>query len=501
MSEEWFDRAVAIVVPASSGRPARRGSGYMISPGLVLTALHVVIGDGFVPDPPAPSCQIRVLADITGLREAKLVWPPPETRIEECDVALLQVIGAPTAQERLWTPPPVLETRLAFGAMGCGQPEFVRSIRNVENPANAFKTFYGRVQDRENAYSVEAEFVLDDQRYPDASEWRGASGSVLFDQASNAIFGVLVKADHSGYESLSGDVPRTLLFETLAEYAKRPEFKKIIELSIDSKSGRASSPGLRQETISKTKDLLPQLDRIGQVNRLKLAFTPAPPDLKPVALIGRMREYDRPELFIKTVSKHLAKTYASRRERYLDPTEFSWDKYGTPEDAVAQLKLDIPLQYDVRDDQAFDELLEDGTAPRLFPVRLNAEIQTPTREAFEALLTWWKQRATCQGGPATLLLIVIEAAEKPTDPPCVLAQAIMRAAEPFFGGYFRLPGFDLCSLTHLEDWEIKTLRPGIERRDEADRIASRLRKAANKAGQTVPLKVYADELEKMAFPE
>jgi hypothetical protein len=42
--DEWFDRAVEIVVPGRAGAPGSRESGFMVVPGVVLTALHVVVG-------------------------------------------------------------------------------------------------------------------------------------------------------------------------------------------------------------------------------------------------------------------------------------------------------------------------------------------------------------------------------------------------------------------------------------------------------------------------
>ena len=131
----------------------------------------------------------------------------------------------------------VLDDRRACEVAGCGLPEYVRSIRDVATQrAAGFCTFRGRVEDRTNAANTLADFMLSNQRAPDPTAWRGASGSALVHEDSNALVGVLVHADHSGYELIKGDLPRPLVAETIATFAKRADFRRVLSLQVVSRS-------------------------------------------------------------------------------------------------------------------------------------------------------------------------------------------------------------------------------------------------------------------------
>src|SRR5438477_5868005 len=77
-----------------TGRP---GSGYLISPNRVLTALHCVIDGEIVPDGEPIKCRIRPVGEglSTGPEEAwpflpaSLLWPPPGASRSSLDIAVL----------------------------------------------------------------------------------------------------------------------------------------------------------------------------------------------------------------------------------------------------------------------------------------------------------------------------------------------------------------------------------------------------------------------------
>jgi hypothetical protein len=475
----------------------------MIAPGVILTALHVVIGPGRVPTGAPPTYRISMLADLNVFgerreaeRTAVLAWPGARAGENDGDIALLRVQGALTDNMQNCDPLLVLDDRVEIKVGGCGLPQFVKAIRDTEEKEQGFWVFRGRVSDRPSAFDTLADFVLEDQRKPEPEEWRGASGSNLVHEESNALIGVLVHADHTGYAQIRGDLPRPLIVETVAAFARRDDFRAVARLQVVTRADLRKPRGLPIIVVNKTSKLLPRLDRTEQNIQLKIAFRPGPISFPPVALIAKMREYDQPDLFLETVSSVLATAFRERRCSYEQPTLIHWDKDVPPEEAVASLKQQLPAKYDAWDDQAFDELLRGGQKPRLYPVRIGSDIQPPTQGAFASLLSWWSARAACEGGPATLLLSVIESSDGPNDPPCPLAKAIMDAAGPSFGGpaRVRLPSFLLCTREHLNEWARDFLRSAIDH--YTDIVTARLIQAARN-NNNVPLKVYADALREM----
>jgi hypothetical protein len=208
--EPWFERAVSIEVPAAAGGEGRRGSGYMIAPGVILTALHVVIGPGRVPSGPPATCRISMLADLNVFKDrrdaertAELKWPSAGAGEDDGDIAVLLVQGSLTDSMQECDPLPVLDDRIQMEVSGCGLPQFVKELRDTEQKEQGFWVFRGRVRDRPSAFDTLADLILEDQSKPDPEEWRGASGSALLHEESNALVGILVHADHTGYARIS----------------------------------------------------------------------------------------------------------------------------------------------------------------------------------------------------------------------------------------------------------------------------------------------------------
>src|ERR1022692_1317356 len=74
-------RVAEVIVELDSSKPGRRGSGYRISTGVILTAAHVVAG--------AASVRVRFNADST------VEWTTPAEvviAISACDMALLSIV-------------------------------------------------------------------------------------------------------------------------------------------------------------------------------------------------------------------------------------------------------------------------------------------------------------------------------------------------------------------------------------------------------------------------
>jgi hypothetical protein len=197
----------------------------MIAPGVIITALHVVIGPGVVPAGPPPICRVSMLADLNVFgqvsdaeRAAELVWPAVGAGKDDGDIALLRVKGQLTDSMQNCDKVLVLDDRVENKVGGCGLPEFVKEIRGTEQKEQGFWVFRGRIHDRPSVFDTLVDFILDDQRKPEPEEWRGASGAALVHEGSNALVGVLVHADHTGYAQIKGDLPRPLVVESVAPF-------------------------------------------------------------------------------------------------------------------------------------------------------------------------------------------------------------------------------------------------------------------------------------------
>ncbi|MFG2022876.1 trypsin-like peptidase domain-containing protein [Streptomyces sp. NPDC048825] len=112
------ERVAEIIVAPHGGGAGRRGSGYLVSPGKVLTAAHVVMG--------AAGVRVRFQADRPGERivEAGVVW-----RHEGIDVAVLALPDGDDTDV----------DRVAYGRRRSGRGPALHGSR-----LPAFQTPYGR---------------------------------------------------------------------------------------------------------------------------------------------------------------------------------------------------------------------------------------------------------------------------------------------------------------------------------------------------------------------
>jgi hypothetical protein len=88
------ERTVEIYVAGDSSDSGHYGTGYLVSPNLVLTAKHALLKNTTMP-PASPYCEIRVFGDVLKKnlqwRKGTIAWPPADEWDDhsECDIALV----------------------------------------------------------------------------------------------------------------------------------------------------------------------------------------------------------------------------------------------------------------------------------------------------------------------------------------------------------------------------------------------------------------------------
>src|SRR5262249_29949885 len=128
---------------------------------------------------------------------------------------------------------PVLKSRDGRTVIGIGMPALARKI----DPDNAgFEEIRGEIDGVVLTRAL-LKLRLNNQKHPDPDEWKGASGAVLLDAKAEALVGILVHADHTGYDEIKSDLARPLMVERLASFAESEEFRNIVELQIVSDAG------------------------------------------------------------------------------------------------------------------------------------------------------------------------------------------------------------------------------------------------------------------------
>jgi len=510
LEDYWFERAVEIRVLAPDGTLVRRGSGFMVAPGVILTALHVAVGAAAVPNGPV-RCSVRLLADIravidadgdpedTPFQPAELKWPAPGAAPGAGDAALLVV----AAKDRTRTMAdcaalPVLKSDFGRSVAGVGMPALAKIIdpsrRNM-----GFRDIKGSTSNRFVADAL-VELTLDDQKHPDPDEWKGASGAVLLDAKGGVLVGILVEADHTGYAKLKSDPSRPVMIEMLADFAETPGFRKVVELEVvpDELAPTTEVPA---NIIGAARKLLHKFDRTPQITQVEKLFKSATTGkYKPVILVARMKEQDCPDLFIETLSEKLMATFKDRRNCYGKPSDLNWRVGLSSQRALAILKSDIVGDVVAADEAGLDEAHVAGQTKRLFAVSIRSEADEPTRDELKDLLTWWFKRPECDGGPATLLVKIVDTLGSAEQ--CEKAANIYRNADALFVGppaladpNHLLEPLARCIMKDVLDWSELALKTSVDR--YRDRIVKRLNTSIttyDKGANPFPLSVVRSAL-------
>src|SRR5215469_1775337 len=185
----------------------RSGSGYLLTPRLVLTARHVVVPSA------ALRCTVRPLP-FAGTVEEHDYEAIVEWSVEELDVALLRIVdarwSAGAVRDGWWAPVTGTEE---VPVSGVGFPRFQRD--DTEQLVARLRPLSGLIRHR-------LELIVDDPptaRDDGASPWAGISGAAVF--AEDMLVGVvLIDPTETGHHRLRA-VPAAL-------FAEHPDFARIV---------------------------------------------------------------------------------------------------------------------------------------------------------------------------------------------------------------------------------------------------------------------------------
>jgi len=222
----WTDYAVEIRIPL--GKEYRVGSGYLIGPGLILTALHVVVGSlENCSEIVAPSpILIRAYGDFHAAfgellgwnsrdllnkmavaapdgdfrwRTATLVWPANNTSPPRFDAALLEV--APSDRLPHVAAPRSITCLDPIGRVSCEGMGFpiwgwtkTEEGKSLSSPITVSADLSDGAQGSDG---MRALTVLRSSTPRQESDWEGLSGTAFLDDASHELLGIVSRTQDS----------------------------------------------------------------------------------------------------------------------------------------------------------------------------------------------------------------------------------------------------------------------------------------------------------------
>ncbi|MGH3247667.1 MAG: tetratricopeptide repeat protein [Trebonia sp.] len=187
------------------------GSGYLIAPGLVLTAAHTVVIDGV----PAAEVTVRFLRD-TAKFSGRVAWWCCDGPV---DAALVEIAGSP---ETVSVVPPVRWGRLTGtrGGVRCEAIGFPRAHRGPDEKRDS-EDLTGTINPGTRVKARQHDVLVDNWPEHDerVSAWSGISGAAVFCDA--LLTGILVVAP-------SAFASRRLTAVPVAEFLGHPGFSALV---------------------------------------------------------------------------------------------------------------------------------------------------------------------------------------------------------------------------------------------------------------------------------
>ena len=328
ISKPLGEYAAQILRPIPGSNHVTIGSGYAVSPGRILTALHCVIGDGAVPSGLPVKVRVRLVGD--GLLElpkdrwsspeATLIWPPPGTRVSELDLAILEV--APADCSDLLRNAPRTVIYACKETLGCWGSGFAlwQQDRDASGQVIASRNhpITGKLTPVQQVNAMPAPFNVDSACPPEAEPWIGAqakepwggqSGTVLFSEEYNVAVAVVARVQPSRERGL-------LRATTFSSVARDPDFleKAGLEKAIlNDKMLRYRAD--TEKSVLYFLHLLDRSEQMGGFERKLASF--APPERCPVVLlpiVGRGR--DVPENVVTRLEFELCRRFPNRQAAY-----------------------------------------------------------------------------------------------------------------------------------------------------------------------------------------
>lgn len=259
------ERAAEIIAgPADGGAgPGRRGSGYLVSPGRVLTAAHVVEGTETV--------RVRFEADRPGERtvDAAVEW-----RHAGVDVAVLTLLGDADADVpsvsfgRVGEQDAVLRcTALGFPRFKLRTDEDGSRFRDAEHMDATCAVLSNR---REGTLDLKVACPPKDDPDPERDAWEGMSGAAVF--SNGRLVGVVTRHHRT-------DGPGRLAASRVDRWAEALDVTDLADL--EHVLGRGLVPGALPDALPAT-----DLDLVQELYQAQLA------DIAPEELLGRQPEFN-----------------------------------------------------------------------------------------------------------------------------------------------------------------------------------------------------------------
>jgi hypothetical protein len=380
---------VEIQVPLSNGM-WRHGSGYLIGPCRILTALHVLIGQDAVlqgqPVSVPDRIEMRAFGDFTERfgrpdvvavrylesvraqardgdylwRPAELLWPKDGTAVPRFDLAILTV-----------KPEAALKHILNAPRISCFKPTEDISCRCTGFPEwMAARTWHG--VDISNPRPVTGDltfgpptnlsfhpFTAKNGAPRDANEWQGLSGSAFFAQDTAALVGVA-----SAVLPTSGN--DGLWLTQLADLAEGDEFQEFWTAAAMARPSRLQVPVAVPQFLIDPLPYLHEFDRKIQEDRIIDAFDPMPTDqpdtgaaelpkkidpderAPPIFLIAG-RWIDLPEEMVQRIRRQIAPEFIGIRDGNAVSLKWRYIAEGySPNQIVAKLKEEIASSLNVK---------------------------------------------------------------------------------------------------------------------------------------------------------
>jgi len=374
MQRRWEDfdaYATEVRIDLGGGR-IRSGSGYVIGPGRILTALHVLIGqsqtlsrDGKVVLPGAIEVRAhgdfivqldvntdrafdRVRAAADGdyrWQPATLLWPAENSVVPRFDIAVLQVELA-KALKHIAAPPPILcleppDADVSCRATGFAKWTEVRTREGFElgNPC----TVTGTLTTGAERYGSCRAFTVVNASPIKAEEWAGLSGSAFFDTEHRSLVGL-------ASEVRSSATNNGLWVTRIADLkqADFPDFWAAAGLSL---SRGVPVPVTRCSHLPphEPRDNIHLFDRSPQIDTVLDVFQPPDQPLTdfdpardpqlPLVFFISGRIGDLPAEMVRRLREELDKDWLGPRAG--KPRAFDWRKNEEPDAAARGLNRDL----------------------------------------------------------------------------------------------------------------------------------------------------------------
>jgi hypothetical protein len=472
------------------------GSGYLIGPGLILTALHCVVDTKAERRlPPGLQCRVRVVGDFreanpkfrswnpdwsyaelqkatgTTWRKAKLVWPTGDIALSAVpDVAVLSVDEADrTPLMSKARRPPTFTPKRTFYCFGLGFPTF--AARRSEDGKLLLVEIEGvdgdlspvaKLSDSMRVFTVKS-------RTPKTYDgWKGLSGGALLHEDSGALLGVFGRFEESA--------DQTALGVTLFDEIRDDTFWNLSRLPRpfvgNAPPWRRTTAGVRPADFLHYFDRGPQITAFGK----KIDKLLGRPQFPPLVTTVTGRTDDIPDELLRRFEEDVLATLFDSEQGYSKIPPVEWTRYlEDPEDAALAFLQDVANKIGIRiadgkedDMKRLRQRFAGATEVRAFRTYLRASaFDEVDRSILTRIFKSWMGLGSSALPP--VLFIIIRAASEVKEPNrdenlLRIKEAIENSAAEagLATATVMLPALMDCRDEHFNEWEDILAQKGCE---------------------------------------